>query len=141
VDLEAEVTTLQEDVHAGDIERFILLQNITEMQQQVEEAKIQIAALHAVVALQPLPPVEAPPEEQQGQSGLDQASQAGPLPPTDSDSVTLLGAILGAIESLTCGSHMSVVPHVSDSMAPRMAPSNVTESQSQRNLISNMVHT
>jgi hypothetical protein len=50
----------------------------------------------------------------------------------DSDSVTLLGAILGAIESLTCGTHMSVVPHVSDSMAPRMAPSNVTESQSRQ---------
>jgi hypothetical protein len=48
----------------------------------------------------------------------------------DSDSVTLLGAILGAIESLTCGTHMSVAPHVSDSMALRMAPSNVTESQS-----------
>jgi hypothetical protein len=48
----------------------------------------------------------------------------------DSDSVTLLGAILGAIESLTCGTHMSVVPHVSDSMALRMAPINVTESQS-----------
>jgi hypothetical protein len=29
----------------------------------------------------------------------------------ESDSVTLLGAILGAIESLTCGTHMSVVPH------------------------------
>jgi hypothetical protein len=40
------------------------------------------------------------------------------------DSVTLLGAILGAIESLTW------VPHVSDSMAPRMTPSNVTESES-----------
>jgi hypothetical protein len=31
VDLEAEVTTLQEDVGAGDIERLTLLQNITEM--------------------------------------------------------------------------------------------------------------
>jgi hypothetical protein len=29
---------------------------------------------------------------------------------SDSDSVTLLGAILGAIESLMCGTHMSVVP-------------------------------
>jgi hypothetical protein len=26
--------------------------------------------------------VEAPPEEQQGQSGLDEGSLAGPLPPT-----------------------------------------------------------
>jgi hypothetical protein len=45
VDLEAEVTTLQEDVGAGDIERLTLLQNITEMQQQVEEAEVQLAAL------------------------------------------------------------------------------------------------
>jgi hypothetical protein len=48
----------------------------------------------------------------------------------DSNSVPLLGAILGAIESLTCGTHMSVVPHVSDSMAP----SNVTEPQSARGM-------
>jgi chromosome segregation ATPase len=45
VDLEAEVTTLQEDVDAGDIERLTLLQNITEMQQQVEEAEVHIVAL------------------------------------------------------------------------------------------------
>jgi chromosome segregation ATPase len=64
VDLEAEVTTLQEDVDAGNIERLTLLQNITEMHQQVEEAEVQIAALRTVVALQPLPPVAAPPEEQ-----------------------------------------------------------------------------
>jgi hypothetical protein len=32
VDLEADVTTLQEDVDAGDIERLTLLQNIAEMQ-------------------------------------------------------------------------------------------------------------
>jgi hypothetical protein len=41
-----------------------LLQNIAEMQQQVEEAEVQVAALQAIVALQPLPPVQAPPEEQ-----------------------------------------------------------------------------
>jgi hypothetical protein len=33
VDLEAEVTTLQEDVDANDIEMLTLLQNIAEMQQ------------------------------------------------------------------------------------------------------------
>jgi hypothetical protein len=44
--------------------------------------------------------------------------------------VTLLGAILGDIESLTCGTTDLWDPHVSDSMSPRMAPSNVTESQS-----------
>jgi hypothetical protein len=33
VDLEVEVTTLQEDVDAGDIERLTLLQNIADMQQ------------------------------------------------------------------------------------------------------------
>jgi hypothetical protein len=60
VDLEAEVITLQEDVDANDIENLTLLQNITEMQQQVEEAEVQIATLQAVVALQPLPPVDAP---------------------------------------------------------------------------------
>jgi chromosome segregation ATPase len=32
VDLEAEVTTLQEDADANDIERLTLLQNIVEMQ-------------------------------------------------------------------------------------------------------------
>jgi hypothetical protein len=84
VDLEAEVTTLQEDVDANDIERLTLLQNIAEMQQQVEEAEVQVAALQAIVALKPLPLVQAPPEEQQGQSGLNQTSQAGPpllIPP------------------------------------------------------------
>jgi predicted nuclease with TOPRIM domain len=63
VDLEAEVTTLQEDADANDVERLTLLQNITEMQQQVEEAEVQVAALQAIVALQPLPPVQAPPKE------------------------------------------------------------------------------
>jgi hypothetical protein len=82
VDIEAEVSTLHEDVDVGDIERLTLLQNIAEMQQQVEEAEVQIAALQAIVALRPLPPVQAPPKEQQGQSGLDQTSQAGPLLPT-----------------------------------------------------------
>jgi hypothetical protein len=64
-----------------------MLQNIVDMQQQVEEAEVQVAALQAIVALQPpppveAPPVEAPPEEQKGQSGLDQANQAGPPPLT-----------------------------------------------------------
>jgi hypothetical protein len=49
------------------------------MHQQVEEAVVQVASLQAIVALQSLPPVQALPEEQQGQSGLDQMSQAGPL--------------------------------------------------------------
>jgi hypothetical protein len=51
VDLEVEVTTLQEDADANDIERLTLLQNIAEMQQQVEEAEVQVAALQAIVAL------------------------------------------------------------------------------------------
>jgi hypothetical protein len=38
--------------------------------------------------------------------------------------------LLGAIKSLTCGPHMSVVPRVSDCMAPRMTPSDITDSQS-----------
>jgi hypothetical protein len=37
-----------------------------------------VAALQAIVALQPLPPVQAHPEEQQDLSSLDQANQAGP---------------------------------------------------------------
>jgi hypothetical protein len=52
------------------------------MQQQVEEAEVQVAALQAIVAIQPLPPVQEHPEEQQGLSGLDQTSQAGPPLPT-----------------------------------------------------------
>jgi hypothetical protein len=51
VDLEVEVTTLQEDADANDIETLTLLQNIAEMQQQVEEAEVQVAALQAIVAL------------------------------------------------------------------------------------------
>jgi hypothetical protein len=78
VDLEVEVHTLEENADAYEIERLTLLQNIADMQQQVEEAEVQVAALQAIVALQPLPPVQAPPEDQQGQFGLDQTSQAGP---------------------------------------------------------------
>jgi hypothetical protein len=88
LDLEAQTTTLQEDVDAGDIQRLTLLWNITDMHQQVEEAEVQVAALLAIVALQTPPPVEAPPEEQQDQSGLDQASPAGPPPPTPPASPT-----------------------------------------------------
>jgi hypothetical protein len=54
-----------------EIERLTLLQNITDMQQHVEEADVQVAALQVIVALQLLPPVQAHPEEQQGLSGLD----------------------------------------------------------------------
>jgi hypothetical protein len=82
VDLEAEVHDLEEDADAHEIERLTLLQNIADMQQQLEEAEVQVAALQAIVALQPLPPVQALPEEHQGQSGLDQMSHAGPPLPT-----------------------------------------------------------
>jgi hypothetical protein len=41
-----------------------LLQNIADMQQQVEEAEVHVAAQQAIVALQPPPLVEAPPKEQ-----------------------------------------------------------------------------
>jgi chromosome segregation ATPase len=74
VDLEAENQTLEENADAYEIERLTLLQNIADMQQVVEEAEVQVAALQAIVALQPLPPVQAPPEDQQGQSDLDQTS-------------------------------------------------------------------
>jgi hypothetical protein len=76
LDVEAEVHDLEEDADAHEIERLTLLQNKADMQQQVEDAEVQVAALQATVALQPLPPVQALPEEQQGQSGLDQTSQA-----------------------------------------------------------------
>jgi hypothetical protein len=56
---------------------------------------VQVVALQAIVALQPLPPVQALPEEQQGQSGLDQMSQAGPLLPTPPDSPAGSGASVG----------------------------------------------
>jgi hypothetical protein len=69
-----------------------LLQNIADMQQQVEEAEVQVAALQAIVALQPPPPVQAHPEEQQGQSGFDQTSQAGPPLPIPPDSLAGSGA-------------------------------------------------
>jgi hypothetical protein len=56
---------------------------------------VLVAALQAIVALQPLPPVQALPEEQQGQSGLDHTSQAGPLLPTPLDSHAGSGASVG----------------------------------------------
>jgi hypothetical protein len=64
VDLEAEVHNLKEDADAHEIERLMLLENIVDMQQQVEEAEVQVAALQAIVALQPLPLVLALLEEQ-----------------------------------------------------------------------------
>jgi hypothetical protein len=72
-----------------------LLQNIADMQQQVEEAEVQVAALQAIVALQPLPSVQAHPEEQHDLSGLDQTSQAGPPLPTPPASPTDSGASVG----------------------------------------------
>jgi hypothetical protein len=95
VDLEAKVHNLEEDADTHDIERLMLLQNIADMQQQVEEVEVQVAALQAIVALQPLPPVQALPEEQQGQSGLDQTSQAGLPLPTPPDSPAGSGASAG----------------------------------------------
>jgi deoxyribodipyrimidine photolyase len=74
VDLEEENHALEEDADAHKIERLTLLQNIADMQQQVQEAEVQVVALQDIVALQPLPPVQAHPEEQQGLSGLDQTS-------------------------------------------------------------------
>jgi predicted nuclease with TOPRIM domain len=64
VDLEAENHALEEDADAHEIERLTLLQNIAEMQEHVQEAEVQVAALQAIVALQPLPLVQAHPEEQ-----------------------------------------------------------------------------
>jgi hypothetical protein len=58
VDLEAENHTLEKNADAYEIERLTLLQNIADMQQQVEEAEVQVTALQAIVALQPLPPVQ-----------------------------------------------------------------------------------
>jgi hypothetical protein len=72
-----------------------LLQHVAEMQQQVEEAQVQVATLQAIVALQPTPPVEALPEEQQGQSDLDEESQAGPPPLTPSASPAASDASVG----------------------------------------------
>jgi hypothetical protein len=65
------------------------------MQQQVEEAEVQVASLQAIVALQPLPLVQAHPEEKQGLSGLDQTSQAGQPLPTAPDSPAGSGASVG----------------------------------------------
>jgi hypothetical protein len=95
MDLEAEVHNLEEDADAHKIERMMLLQSIADMQQQVEEAEMHVAALQAIVALQLLPPVQALPKEQQGQLGLDQTSQAGPSLPTPPDSPAGSGASVG----------------------------------------------
>jgi hypothetical protein len=65
------------------------------MQEHVQEVEVQVAALQAIVALQPLPPVQAHPEEQQALSGLDQTSQAGPPLPTPPASPTYSGALVG----------------------------------------------
>jgi hypothetical protein len=55
VDLEAENPTLEENADAYEIDRLTLLQNIADMQQQVEEAEVHVAALQVIMALQPLP--------------------------------------------------------------------------------------
>jgi hypothetical protein len=55
VDLEAENHALEENADVHEIKRLTLLQIIADMQQQVEEAEVQVAALQAIVALQPLP--------------------------------------------------------------------------------------
>jgi hypothetical protein len=65
------------------------------MQQQVQEAEVHVAALQAIVALQPLPTVQAHPEEQHALSGLDQTSQAGPPLPTPLAPPTYSGALVG----------------------------------------------
>jgi hypothetical protein len=95
LDLEAEAVALQEHVDHWDAERLTLLQHIAEMQQQVEEADVQVAALQAIVAMQPAPPVEAPPEEKQEQSYLDEESQAGPPPLTPPASPAASDASVG----------------------------------------------
>jgi hypothetical protein len=95
VELEEENHALEEDADAHEIERLTLLRNIADMQQQVQEAEVQVAALQAIVALQPLPPVQAHPEEQQAVSSLDQTSQAGPPLPTPPASPTYSGASVG----------------------------------------------
>jgi hypothetical protein len=87
--------TLEENADAYEIERLTLLQNIVDMQQQVEEAEVHFAALQAIVALQPLPPIQSHPEEQQGLSGLDQTSQEGSPLPTPPASPTDSGASVG----------------------------------------------
>jgi hypothetical protein len=86
---------LEENADAYEIERLTLLQNIAAMQQQVEEAEVQVATLQAIVALQPLPLAQAHPEEQQDLFGLDQTSQAGPPLPTPPASSTDSGASVG----------------------------------------------
>jgi hypothetical protein len=97
LDLEEENHALEEDADAHEIERLTLLQNIADMQQQVQEAEVHVAALQAIVSLQPLPPVQAHPEEQQALSGLDQTSQAGPPLPTPPASPTYSGASVGKL--------------------------------------------
>jgi hypothetical protein len=86
---------LEENADAYEIQRLTLLQNIADMQQQVEEAEVHVAALQAIVALQPLPPVQAHPEEQQDLFGPDPTSQAGPPLPTPPASPTDSGALVG----------------------------------------------
>jgi hypothetical protein len=78
-----------------ELERGDRPQRIVDLQQQVEEAEVHVAALQAIVALQPLPPVQAHPEEQHGLSDLDQTSQAGPPLPTPPASPTYSGASVG----------------------------------------------
>ena len=63
------------------------MQHVDVMQQQVIDAEINVEAMNAYVAIiqqqMPAPPAvgPVPPEEQQGQSGLDEESQTGPPPP------------------------------------------------------------
>jgi hypothetical protein len=82
-----------------ELERGDRLQRIVDLEAEnhalEEDADAHVPALQAIVALQPLPPVQAHPEEQQGLSGLDQMSQAGPPLPTPPASPTYSGASVG----------------------------------------------
>jgi hypothetical protein len=83
VDLEEENHALEEDADAHEIERLTLLQNIADMQQQVQEAEVQVAALQAIVALQPLPPSTGTPG---GAAGLVRSGSDEPGRTTATDS-------------------------------------------------------
>jgi hypothetical protein len=84
LDLQAENNTYQQHVATADAERLVLVGHVVELQDQVMEGEVHVEFLQPLIALQSpaLPAAAVPPEDQQAQSSLDQASAARTSPPT-----------------------------------------------------------
>ena len=74
---------LEIQLQASETQRLAAIQNIAEMQTQVMDLEIEVEVWQALAQHPPAPPEaeQAPPDELQGHSGLDEESFAGPPSP------------------------------------------------------------